>query len=73
MTIIIRRKGVIKIEKMLTVKDIQNELGLGKNSVYKLVNLTGFPKVKIGKKILIPKDEFEKFMKQHIGSQICLD
>lgn len=57
----------------MSVKDVQNELGLSKNSTYKLVNLTGFPKVKIGKKILIPRDEFEKFIKQHIGSQIILD
>jgi excisionase family DNA binding protein len=57
----------------MSVKDVQTELGLSKNSTYKLVNLTGFPKVKIGKKILIPRDEFEKFIKQHIGSQIILD
>lgn len=57
----------------MSVKDIQVELGLSKNSAYKLVNLTGFPKVKIGKKILVPRDEFEKFIKQHIGSQIILD
>lgn len=57
----------------MSVKDVQTELGLSKNSTYKLVNLTGFPKIKIGKKILIPRDEFEKFIKQHIGSQIILD
>lgn len=57
----------------MSVKDIQVELGLSKNSAYKLVNLTGFPKVKIGKKILVPRDEFEKFIKQHVGSQIILD
>lgn len=64
---------MIIIEKIMSVKDVQTELGLSKNSTYKLVNLTGFPKVKIGKKILIPRDEFEKFIKQHIGSQIILD
>lgn len=57
----------------MSVKDIQAELGLSKNSAYKLVKLTGFPKVIIGKKILIPRDEFEKFIKQHIGSQIILE
>ena len=51
------------MEKLLTVKDIQEKLHMGRNNTYKLINQKGFPKIVIGKKILIPEEEFEKYIK----------
>ena len=46
-----------------TIKDIQRILGIGKNNAYKLLQLPSFPFIKIGKRYLIPKDDFEKWIK----------
>lgn len=61
------------MENLLTVKDIQDRLKLGKNNTYKLVNKKGFPKITIGKKILIPEEQFEKYIMNHMRSKIELD
>jgi excisionase family DNA binding protein len=61
------------MENLLTVKDVQDRLKLGKNNTYKLVNKKGFPKITIGKKILIPEEQFEKYIMNHMRSKIELD
>lgn len=61
------------MENLLTVKDVQDRLKLGKNNTYKLVNKKGFPKITIGKKILIPEEQFEKYIMNHLRSKIELD
>lgn len=58
---------------MLTVKDIQEKLHLGKNNTYKLISQKGFPKIVIGKKILIPEIQFEKYIMNHLKTKIELD
>jgi len=58
---------------MITVKEVGERLGMSKNVTYKLINLNGFPKVIVGRKILIPEEEFEKYMKQHIGTKININ
>ena len=49
------------MEKYLTVKEVAEILRMGKTMAYELVNKPDFPSVKIGKKILIPESEFERF------------
>lgn len=61
------------MENLLTVKDVQDRLKLGKNNTYKLVNKKGFPKITIGKKILIPEEQFEKYIMNHVRSTIELN
>lgn len=60
------------MENLLTVQDIQERLKLGKNNTYKLVNQKGFPKITIGRKILIPEEQFEKYIMAHIRTKIEL-
>lgn len=54
----------------LTVKDIQDKMKLSRTNAYKLINLNGFPKITIGRKILIPEDRFEKYMECHLKGTI---
>lgn len=61
------------MQKILKIKDIQEILGCGKNTAYKLVTQRSFPKIKIGKTYYIPEDEFEKWMKTHLKQEIFLD
>ena len=55
---------------MLTIKDVQNRLGICKNNAYKLIKLPNFPTIKIGRKYLIPEDEFETWIKNSINKKL---
>ena len=48
---------------VMNVDDVQNVMGLSKTIVYELVNRESFPKIKVGKRILIPKDGFIRWLK----------
>lgn len=51
------------MEKLtLTVPDIQQALGVSKNTAYELVNRADFPKLRVGKRILIPRDAFIRWL-----------
>ena len=55
-----------------TVTDIKNILTIGTNQAYNLVNSDGFPSLRIGRKILVPKDEFEKWVKTYLYHEYIL-
>ena len=55
---------------LYTIKDVQEILGIGRDSVYKLVKLPTFPVFRIGKKHLIPKKEFEQWVKNSIHKNL---
>jgi excisionase family DNA binding protein len=50
--------------KLLTIEEICAELGVGKNTAYKLVRNMKY--VKIGRRILVPEDELEAYVEQKI-------
>lgn len=52
---------------MYSVKDIENILNISHNTAYKLVKLKGFPSIQVGRKILIPSNEFEKWIEKSVG------
>jgi excisionase family DNA binding protein len=43
---------------MLSVPEVGEVLGISRAGSYELVRSKGFPKVKIGNRIVIPKDKF---------------
>ena len=47
-----------------TVEDIQQLLGIGRNSAYKLVNRKEFPTIYVGNRIIIPSDLFQSWVSQ---------
>lgn len=53
-----------------SIKELQNILGIGKNTAYKLTQIKGFPKIQIGNKIIIPKNQFNKWIENNIGNKI---
>lgn len=61
--------GVDMNRLTLTVKEVSEALGIGINQAYALVKQTGFPKLKIGTKYLVPKDEFELWIKAQSKEQ----
>ena len=60
----------IQEKDYLTVKDLQSYLGFGKNKIYTLVNQNDFPKIKIGKNFLIPREELDIYLKRKIYKTI---
>ena len=44
------------------MKSLQEVMPVGKNNLYNLVHSEGFPKIIIGRRILIPKKAFEEWL-----------
>ena len=60
------------MDNILTIKDIQENLGIGKNKVYKLIKLKGFPKIKIGHRYYIPESAYNQWIKNNTRSKVIL-
>lgn len=58
------------MSNMLTVKELQTRLNLGKNKTYKLVHTKGFPTIRIGKTILVPEEQLQLWLEDNLNSQI---
>lgn len=59
-------------KQFYTVTDIRNILTIGTNKAYNLIKSDGFPSIKIGRKYLVPKDEFEKWVKTYLYHEFRL-
>lgn len=44
------------------MKTLQSVLPIGTNKLYEIVHSEGFPKIKVGRRILIPKKAFEEWL-----------
>lgn len=62
------RKRCFYIE-VIKVKDVKEILGCGIHRAYDIVNQRDFPKVRIGKRLYIPKDEFEIWLKTYLTKE----
>lgn len=49
------------------VEDIQQLLGVGRNSAYALIRQEGFPAIRVGTRIVIPADLFHAWVKEQAG------
>lgn len=47
---------------LYTVDEIKKILRCGKNKAYEVVNSRGFPAIRLGKSIRIPKDKFHQWL-----------
>ena len=51
-------------QKLLTIEDICNELGIGKNTAYKIAKSVRY--VKLGRRILVPDQEIYAYVESHL-------
>lgn len=51
----------------LTVEEVGKVLGIGRPKAYELANREDFPKLRLGKRIIIPKNAFIKWMDTQSG------
>lgn len=48
---------------MLTVKDLTEKLGVGRDTAYALMRAKGFPSFKIGKRYFVSEEALEEWIK----------
>lgn len=56
----------------ITVKELQAYLRIGRNKAYDLVNQNDFPKIKIGRNIIIPKEDLKKYLQRSVYKTIAI-
>lgn len=61
-----------EMQELLTIKDIQKHLKIGRNKVYQLVKIDSFPKIMIGNTYRIPKKEYIEWIEANVGKTIFL-
>ena len=49
----------------LTAPEVGEVLGISRAAAYELVRIEGFPRMKIGKRILIPRDKFIQWIDEN--------
>ena len=53
----------MKAEKLCyDMKALQEVMPIGKNNLYNMVHSEGFPKIIVGRRILVPKKAFEEWL-----------
>ena len=60
------------MDKLLTANDISTILNIGKTNTYKLLKRKDFPKITIGRKILVRENDLNECVKKYIGNKINL-
>lgn len=46
----------------MTVEQVATELGISKPIAYDLVRSEGFPALRVGRRVIIPRQEFEQWL-----------
>lgn len=59
-------KNLEELPAMLSVADIRSLFGIGQRQAYELVHTEGFPTLKIGTTIRIPKHLLDKWIKENL-------
>lgn len=52
---------------MLSVHDVAEVLGISKSSAYMLVKEKGFPRLKIGARVVVPREKFIEWINKNIS------
>jgi excisionase family DNA binding protein len=47
---------------VLTVKQVQADLGMSKNAVYEAIGRGEIPSVRVGRRILVPRGPYKRFL-----------
>ena len=58
-------KSYEELPLMLSAPEVAEVLGISRAGAYDLVRSAGFPHLKLGNRILVPKDKFLKWIDDH--------
>lgn len=53
------------MKSTISVKELSSQMGISIPKAYELVKTEGFPKIRIGTRILIPVEAFNEWLKKH--------
>lgn len=56
--------GVEKETAVLTVEEVRQQLGLSRNAVYAAIQAREIPSVRIGRRVLVPREAFRRMLAQ---------
>lgn len=59
-------------EKLLSIKELQELIGCGRNKVYQIIASKTLPAIQIGKQYYVPQTEYEKWISRNLHRQILL-
>ncbi|WP_019912429.1 helix-turn-helix domain-containing protein [Paenibacillus sp. HW567] len=59
-------------KEILSISDLYSILPLGRSTIHKLVARQDFPKVKVGRRVLIYRAKLFEWMEQNVGQTINL-
>lgn len=62
-------KSYDELPLMLSVPEMAAALGISRAGAYELVRTEGFPALKIGSRIVIPKDKLREWVDQNTGNK----
>ncbi len=60
-------KSYEELPLFLNAKTVAEVLGVSPATSYELLHESGFPSLKIGNRIVVPKEQFTQWVKQHIA------
>lgn len=60
------------MDKLLTVREVSDILKIGRSNTYKLFDRKDFPKIIIGKKLLIKESDLDNYLKKYTKGKIEL-
>lgn len=52
----------------MNADQLANALGISRAGAYELIHTKGFPVIKLGRRLLIPKDKFIEWFEQQIAA-----
>ena len=53
------------LSKLMTVKELQQYLKIGKNTAYRMINNNEVPTVKIGNRVYVVVDKLQRYIDTH--------
>ena len=62
-------KSYEELPLMLSVPEMAAALGISRAGAYELARSEGFPALRIGTRIVIPKDELREWIRRNMGKQ----
>ena len=60
-------KSYDELPLFLNAKMVAKLLGVALSTAYELMQEPGFPRLRIGNRIVVPRDDFREWVKEHTG------
>jgi excisionase family DNA binding protein len=62
-------KDIEELPLVLTMRQVQDVLGCAKDLAYRLPHMPGFPSIRFGKTIRVPRDQFFAWLNAQAGRE----